>query len=313
MRDEDVPIQVDVVEQARDVRAGGDAESGLDHAAEHRSEPERPRGMHHAHRLADAARLRELDVDPVRALRAGCDVGERMAVLVDIDRNGRAPLQLGTARVAGAQRLLAVLHVDLRQRLERLVQRPCFVDVALQRQRGDRAHRAHPLDVETVTAAELELQPLEPVADLLRPARHVVRIAEPDRPARRRALAPEAEQPPHGQPGEPALEIVERRVERRPCCVLLRREPGEDLVDRERIVAEQLGVLLHVRECRLRRLVVPVDRRRLAVPAHAAVHQLDLDDVLGVARAARNDERLRELEGDDPCRDLHEVGGYRRG
>ena len=55
----------------------------------------------HPHRLADAARLRELDVDAVRALGARGDVGERVAVLVDVDRDGRAALQLRPARVAG--------------------------------------------------------------------------------------------------------------------------------------------------------------------------------------------------------------------
>ena len=62
-------------------------EPGLDHAAEHHAEPERARGGDHAHRFADPARLRQLDVDPVRALGAGRDVGERVAVLVDVDRD----------------------------------------------------------------------------------------------------------------------------------------------------------------------------------------------------------------------------------
>ena len=69
-----------------DVSARRDPEPGLDHAAEHDPEPERTGGMHHAHRLTDAARLRELDVDPVGPLGAGGDVGERVTVLVDVDR-----------------------------------------------------------------------------------------------------------------------------------------------------------------------------------------------------------------------------------
>src|SRR5919202_5727150 len=92
---EEVAVEVDVVHQARDVRAGGDAEARLDHAAEHHTEAERAGGMHHADRFADAARLCELDVDAVCALRAGGDVGERVAVLVDVDRERRATLQLG--------------------------------------------------------------------------------------------------------------------------------------------------------------------------------------------------------------------------
>ena len=79
----------------------------FDHAAEHAAEPERARRVNHAHRLADAARLRELDVDPVRALGARGDVVERVAVLVDVDRHRRALLQLharGVARRRAAAR-----------------------------------------------------------------------------------------------------------------------------------------------------------------------------------------------------------------
>ena len=133
--EQQVAVEVDVVAEARDLRAGGDPEAGLDHAAEHHPEPERAGGVRHPHRLADPARLRELEVDPVRALGAGRDVGERVAVLVDVDRDGRAALQLGAVRVAGRKRLLAVLERHLRQQLERLVERPVLVHVDLERQR----------------------------------------------------------------------------------------------------------------------------------------------------------------------------------
>ena len=103
---------------------------------EHHAEPERPGGVDDPHRLADAPRLRELDVDAVRTLRARGDVGERVAVLVDVDRERRAPLQLRPVRVAGGQRLLAVLELHLREILERLVERPLLVDVALERKVG---------------------------------------------------------------------------------------------------------------------------------------------------------------------------------
>ena len=78
--------------------AGGDPESRLDHAAEHHPEPERAGRVGHPDRLADPARLRELDVDPVRDLGAAGDVGERVAVLVDVDRERRARPQLGPRR-----------------------------------------------------------------------------------------------------------------------------------------------------------------------------------------------------------------------
>src|ERR1700748_1773878 len=48
--EQQVAVEVDVIHQARDVRAGGDPEARLDHAAEHDAEAERARRMHHAHR-----------------------------------------------------------------------------------------------------------------------------------------------------------------------------------------------------------------------------------------------------------------------
>ena len=90
-----------MVAERRDDAAGGDSEPRLDHAAEHDAEAERAGGVRHPDRLADAARLRELDVDPVCDLGAGGDVAETVAVLVDIDRNRRARLQRPPAVVAG--------------------------------------------------------------------------------------------------------------------------------------------------------------------------------------------------------------------
>src|SRR5712691_4421326 len=86
--EQEVAVEVDVVAERRHVRGGRDAEARLDHAAEHDAEPERACRVGHAHGLADAARLGELDVDPVRTFRALRDVGERVAVLVDENRDG---------------------------------------------------------------------------------------------------------------------------------------------------------------------------------------------------------------------------------
>src|SRR6266542_6579776 len=80
---EQVAVEVDVVEEARDLRAGGHRETGFVHAAEHQAEPERAAGVRDPHRLADAAGLREFQGQPVRPLRAGGDVGERVEILVD--------------------------------------------------------------------------------------------------------------------------------------------------------------------------------------------------------------------------------------
>ena len=51
--------------------------------------------------------------------------------------------------------------------------------------------------------------------------------------------------------------------------------------------------------------LVAVDRRRLAVPGDAVVRDRDLDDVGVVGRLARDDERLGELQADDPGLDVH--------
>ena len=51
---EQVAVEVDEVAEARDLGAGGDAESGLGHAAEHDAEAEPASGVRHPHGLADA-------------------------------------------------------------------------------------------------------------------------------------------------------------------------------------------------------------------------------------------------------------------
>ena len=141
------------------------------------------------------------------------------------------------------------------QRLERLVEAPRLVDVDLQRQVArDAAHRADALDVETVAAAELQLEAPEPIERLLGAAGHVVGIAEPDRPARRRPGATEPEQPPDGLAEELALQVVQRGVDRRARGELARGQALHHLLERERVVAQQLRVLLDVRLRRLGRL-----------------------------------------------------------
>ena len=104
---------------------------------EHDAEPEGAGDLCDPHGLADPARLGELDVDPVGPLDAGRHVGRDVAVLVDVDRERRALLERRAAGVAGGQRLLAVLDAELRelrQRVERLVERPPFVHVHHQRE-----------------------------------------------------------------------------------------------------------------------------------------------------------------------------------
>ncbi len=55
----------------------------------------------------------------------------------------------------------------------------------------------------------------------------------------------------------------------------------------------------------LRGLVVPLDRRRLAVPGHPLVAQSHMDDVCVIGGVASDDEGLRQLQPDDPGLDLH--------
>ena len=163
-----------------------------------RLQAERARGVRHPHRLADPARLRELDVDPVRALGAGGDVGERVAVLVDVDRDRRAALQLGAARVARGERLLAVLRRRARPAAAASSSASSSVQYSFTstcsgrsvtradgarraRRRGRRGRRA--------SASGGWNRGARPLGA----ARHVVRVAEPDRPAR--SAGPRAAQP----------------------------------------------------------------------------------------------------------------------
>src|SRR5262245_19611262 len=81
-----VAVEVDVVAERRDAAPGRDREARLDHAAEHDPEPESPGSVGHANGFADPPRLRELQVDAVCALAAGGYVAERVAILVDVDR-----------------------------------------------------------------------------------------------------------------------------------------------------------------------------------------------------------------------------------
>ena len=238
-----------MVAEWRDAAAGRDAQPRLEHAAEHYAHAQGTRRVGDANRLADPARLRELDVDAVGDLGAPRDVGERVAVLVDVDRNRRTGSQLAPTVVARPERLLAVLHselAELLERVERFLERPPLVHVDHQREIGRRPYGTHALDVEAVSSAELELEPPERLRSLLGAAGHVVRISEPDGPRGRRASAREPEQPVRWHAEELALQIVQRSVERR-LRRLLAGDGGEalaDVLERERIVADEPAVVI---------------------------------------------------------------------
>src|SRR6266516_215724 len=307
LRKQDVAVKIDVGAEACDLRGRSDTETRLDHAAEHDAQVECARRVCHAYGFADTAGLCEFDVDAVRAFGARRDVAQPMAVFVDVNWDRRRGFQPGTVRVTGGQRLLAVLHVELReprQRVERLVECPGLVHIHLERRARDLANSAHALQVQAVARAELELQSGE-VHRPGRTPRHVVRIAEPDRPGRRRSLAFQPEQSPHREIDELSLQIVQRSVDRGARCPFTRRQSLRDCLERKRIVAEHVAVLLDVRERGLRALAVALDWSRLAEPRDLAVPYLHEYNIGRVARLARDDERLGELERRDPGGYLH--------
>src|SRR6266480_8053619 len=195
----------------------------------------------------------------------------------------------------------------MRQRLERLVDRPVLVHVDLQRQVGDGPDGADTVEVEAVAPAELQLQPAEAWRGALRTARHVVRIAEPDRPAGRRPLAAEAQQPPDWQLGQLAAEIMERMVEGRARGLRMRsaRQGGENLVERERVAAKSAPAAVQELDRTGAVLVVALDRRPLAVAGLPGLGDLDDDRLALVRGVARDHERLGELVSGDACLEFH--------
>ena len=143
-------------------------------------------------------------------------------------------------------------------------------------------------------------------ARLLGAAGHVVGVAEPHRPRRRRPGARQPEQPPDGlrRAACPGGRGARRRA--RPAPRLAgRRQPRVDLLERERIVPEQRRVLLDVRQRGCRRLVVarrsaPPRRSRRSRRAAARPGR-----PRPCPRLARDDERLGEPQRHDPGVELH--------
>ena len=113
-----VAVEVDDVDQRRQLRGRGDAQARLVHAAQHHRQAERAGGVDHALRLADAARLGQLDVDAVGEAagagrrRAACGSSRRA-------RSGSAAQAACSSSVAldvaGVQRLLDQLDVQRHQ------------------------------------------------------------------------------------------------------------------------------------------------------------------------------------------------------
>ena len=155
-------VEVDEVAQGGHLRRRRDAGRALDHAAEHDPQAERAGGVHHAQRLAQAAALGELDVDAVGVAGDRGDVGQRVASLVDDDRDAAAdPAEAGErVEVLGRERLLDELDVEpleQRQELARGLERPALVGVDPEGQVARAADRLEPRDV--ARPAELDLEP----------------------------------------------------------------------------------------------------------------------------------------------------------
>ena len=85
----------------------------------------------------------------------------------------------------------------------------------------------------------------------------------------------------------------------------MRPERCADLLQRERVVADQVTVALDERERGFRGLSVPLDRSRLSPALDVVVAKGDVDDVGPVLRLAADDERLREVQADDLGADFH--------
>ena len=212
VRDEQVPVEIDEVAERRELPGGGDAERALDHAAEHHDEPERPRGVHHAHGFADAARLGQLEVDAVGIAGHVGDVAQRVAALVDDQRDAAAERAQLTKAVALAcrERLLDQLHSELDQHGQepaRLLEAPALVGVDAQRQVADGADGVQPLEV--ALAAELDLEPAVPrLGCAARAVRRAVDRVDADRVRRLGRAVREPEQAPGRLTHELAGEVV---------------------------------------------------------------------------------------------------------
>ena len=100
---------------------------------------------------------------------------------------------------------------------------------------------------------------------------------------------------------------MQRRVERtfRRLLASDLPDPRADLLEGERIVADEVGVLLDERERTLGGLAVALDRRRLSPALGAVVLDRDVDDVRPVLRLPADHERLREVEANDLGADVH--------
>jgi hypothetical protein len=84
-------------------------------------------------------------------------------------------------------------------------------------------------------------------------------------------------------------------------------QPLADLLERERIVPEQLLGTVEKRECRIGALLVTLDRGRLAEARLFGVRDRYVDDLRLVLGAPRDRERLGERDRRLPGAQLHDI------
>ncbi len=99
VRDEQRPIQVKPVREAREVSHRGHADGCLDHAAEHEAHPQLLSPARHAQPGSQPTRFHQLEIDaPHASARQGFYIGQRLARLVRHHRDGRVRLNIAHAR-----------------------------------------------------------------------------------------------------------------------------------------------------------------------------------------------------------------------
>lgn len=297
-----VAVQVRPVDEAAELAGRGDAETALQVAPDHDPQPAGAGGARQLDGGEQPAALSQLDVHPVRPVRAPVEVVGVAALLVQDHRHGGGHLHRRAARVPGGQRLLEQTHPaggEHRQQGQRLVQVPAAVGVHRQRPGRGRPHRPQPVGVQPVPGAQLQLghgAPWEPRGA----AGRLLRRAEGDGARGPQPPARQPEQPVHGEPGAPTPQVVERGVQAgsHRAGGSMGSQPGVDPRQVGRIGPEQVGggQLAELSADPLGVLAEIAGRPGLAVPDQAAL--TDADEHGGDLADARprDHERLGELE-----------------
>ena len=232
-----------MVAERRDGAAGRDPEPGLDHAAEHHAEPERARGVRHPDRLADAARLRELDVDPVRDLRAArrrCRAGgsprrrrSGSASAPSASCPPSSPAGSGCSQYATPSSASCGSASSASSSDHHSLTSTCSGRSVTPRTARTRS-TSSPSPPPSFSFSRWKRGAAFSARRAMSSGSPSQTVQEVGGPVRGRP-----EQLPDRDAEQLALEVVQRAVERRPRGVLARRQPRLDLLERERVVAEQ--------------------------------------------------------------------------